>query len=301
MNFGKRTPEPEAVRIIERAIERGIVHFDTANVYEGGESERILGRAVRGRREGLVIATKAGLARAGGKPEGLSKDRLMRACEESLGRLGVEFIDLYYLHAPDPSTPISETLSAVRALLASGKIRAWGVSNYSAWQILEMLGICEREGLARPAVSQVLYNLLVRQLEIEYFQFAAKYEMPTTIYNPLAGGLLSGHYHPGDAVRSGSRFDGNRMYQRRYWSDRFRDLVEGYRKVAEAEGMTLVDLAYAWAIAQPGVHSILIGPASVAHVDAAVDACRLPVSPEARARIDGMHFEHQGTDAKYAR
>src|SRR5437868_2975832 len=168
MNFGKRTPPAVSIQIIARAEECGIVFLDTANAYNDGESERIVGRAIAGRREEFLVATKVGLARIDGKPEGLGGERVLRACDESLSRLGTEYIDVYYLHAPDPRTPIEQTLGAIATLLGAGKIRAWGVSNYASWQILEMFGHAERLGLPRPALSQVIYNLLVRQIEIEY-------------------------------------------------------------------------------------------------------------------------------------
>ena len=301
MNFGKRTPEAESVRIIERALERGLVFFDTANAYNDGESERILGRALGGRREQVFIATKVGFGRVAGKPEGLSRETVIRAAGESLARLKTDYIDLYYLHVPDYSTPIEETLDAVEELFKAGKIRRFAISNYASWQVLQMMMSCDRRGMPRPAVSQVLYNLLIRQLDIEYFKFTREFAIHTSVYNALAGGLLSGRHERSAPIPKGSRFDGNRLYRERYWTDRFFDLVGEYRDLASEEGMTIIELSYAWLAGRGGVDSVLVGPATVEQLDAAVDACSKPVSPEARAKIDAIHKSFLGTDASYTR
>ncbi len=195
MNFGKRTPEDESRKIIERAIGAGMRVLDTANAYNDGESERVVGGALErlpaATRAEVQVHTKVGFGRGANGPEGLSAAAIRRAVDGSLERLGVERIDVYYLHVPDRATPIEETLGAMAELVAAGKIAAIGVSNYASWEILEMSGICERLGVAPPAISQVLYNVLVRQIEIEYVRFALKYKVHTTVYNPLAGGLLA--------------------------------------------------------------------------------------------------------------
>jgi aryl-alcohol dehydrogenase-like predicted oxidoreductase len=298
MNFGKRTPAAEAERILARAAERGVTLLDTANVYNDGESERILGRFLRGRRDRFTVATKVGLARTGGVVEGLGREALLRAIDASLERLGTDHVDVYYLHAPDHTVPIEETLDAMDALRRSGKVGALGVSNFAAWQILEMKQLAP----PGPAISQVMYNLLVRQIEIEHAGFTRRHPLHTTVYNPLAGGLLAGLYRQtGEAPARGSRFDKNRMYQARYWSDRFFALVDEYRAVADGEGMSLVDLSYAWLAGAAHVDSILVGPGTVDHLDAALDGCARVLPEAARARIDGIHRAFQGTDASYVR
>jgi aryl-alcohol dehydrogenase-like predicted oxidoreductase len=301
MNFGKRTPADESQRIVRRALERGIRVFDTANVYNGGESERILGRALGRDRAGVVVATKVGFDRVGGKPEGLSLAALERGLAGSLERLGTDYVDVYYLHVPDPGTPIEQTLDAMKVPMDAGRVRAWGVSNYAAWQILEMRGLADARGLAHPAVSQVLYNALHRQLDIEYFAFARRFPIHTTVFNPLAGGLLTGAHHVGETPTKGSRFDDNALYRRRYWTGAMFARVEQLRTVAAAEGMSLLALAYAWVAARPDVDSILIGPASVQQLDDAFDAVGRTLSPEARARVDELGREWNGTDTSYAR
>ncbi len=301
MNFGKRTPAAEAERIVARALDQGVTVFDTANAYVDGESERILGKALRGKRDAAVIATKVGFGRVAGKPEGLAPARVRDAIDESLQRLGTDRVDLYYLHVPDRATPMEDTLVAVAEVLKSGKALAFGVSNYASWEILETIAACDRLGMPRPVVAQQLYNLLIRQLDVEYMRFAGRYALHTTIYNPLAGGLLTGRYAPGDAIASGTRFENNRLYQGRYWSPRMLDLAEGHRRIAEGAGLTLLELSYAWLARAPGVDSILVGPASVAHLDDAIAAAARSVPSEALAAIDALHRAHLGTETTYAR
>jgi aryl-alcohol dehydrogenase-like predicted oxidoreductase len=301
MNFGKRTPAPEAERITLRALERGVTVFDTANVYNDGESERILGLSLGKKRASCTVASKVGLLRVRGKVEGLSRSAIATAIDATLARLGTDHLDHYYLHAPDHAVPIDESHDAMAALVASGKVRAWGVSNYAAWQILEMNALAAARAMPPPAISQVLYNVLIRDLEIEYLPFTRKHPIHTTVYNPLAGGLLTGAHAKGADVAKGSRFDGNAMYRRRYWSDAMFARVAELEVIAKDEHLELLELAYAWVAGRPGVDSILVGPATVAHLDAALDACEKKLSASALERIDALHRAWRGTDASYAR
>ena len=261
MNFGKRTPEPEAHRIVQRALERGLVFFDTANVYVDGESERILGRALGKRRPEARIATKVGIGKMS-EPEGLSPERITGALEESLRRLGTDRVELYYFHKPDHSRPLESSLRAMEKVIKSGKAGAFGASN---------------------------------------FRFARKYGVHTTVYNPLAGGLLAGKVKRDAPPEAGSRFDRNPMYQRRYLNDRFFDLADAFARLAAEAGRSPVELAYQWVAARPGVDSILLGPGSVEHLDAAIDAVARPLPKEVIDRADELHRAFQGTDASYAR
>lgn len=306
MNFGRRTDEAESKRIMARALELGVRHFDTANAYNDGTSERIVGQALKGKRDEVVIATKCGFGRVDGRPEGLSRARLAAAIDESLQRLGTDFVDVYYLHVPDHDTPIDETLEAVADLFEKKKIRSWGVSNYAAWQILEMMHLTQEEklkqrGLPRPVIAQQLYNILLRQLDVEYFPFARRYKLHTTVYNPLAGGLLSGRHSRDGSTQKGSRFDRNRLYQGRYFTDAMFDRVDALADVAKAEGMSVLELSYAWLAGAAGVDSILLGPASVAQLDEGVTACRRGLSPEVRGVVDALYRTWMGTDTKYVR
>jgi aryl-alcohol dehydrogenase-like predicted oxidoreductase len=312
MNFGARTPAAESERIVRRALERGIRVFDTANVYNDGESERILGRALGAERDRVLVATKVGLGRVGGKAEGLSRQAIARAIDGSLQRLGTDRVDLYYLHAPDRAVPVHESVDAMLELVRAGKARAWGVSNYASWQIWEMNDLADGRGLARPpaaqpvdnprpAAAQLLYNPLHRQLEIEYFAFARRTGIHTTVYNPLAGGLLSGAHRYEEGPKKGTRFGDNAIYQRRYWTRTMFDRVEDLRPVAAAEGLTLVQLAYAWVAARPDVDSILVGPGSVAQLDDAVEAVSRSLSKDALTRLDELGRTWAGTDTNYVR
>jgi aryl-alcohol dehydrogenase-like predicted oxidoreductase len=196
---------------------------------------------------------------------------------------------------------VEDTLDAIAALLHARSVRSFGVSNYASWQILEIIQLCDRRSMPRPAVAQQIYNLLIRQLDLEYFRFAKRYGVHTTVYNPLAGGLLTGRYKSGDEVAKGSRFDGNRLYQGRYWTPRMIAHAEAFHGLARDEGIGLVELAYAWLASVSGVDSILVGPGSVAHLDAALDAIQRPLSEQARKRIDELHRAYAGTETSYAR
>lgn len=301
MNFGKRTPEAEAHKIMARALERGVTLIDSANAYVDGESERIVGRFVKGKADKVRVATKVGFGMVRGKFEGLGKATILSAADQSLSRLGLDVIDLYYLHVPDHNTLLEESLSAIAELLEKGKIRAFGVSNYASWQILEIFHHCDAHNMPRPVIAQQIYNLLIRQLDIEYARFARNYKLHTTVYNALAGGLLSGRYAPGAQVEPGSRFDKNKLYLGRYWNERQLALVADYRALAEKHGMTLLDFAYAWLAGSPVVDSILVGPATVAHLDAALDGIEKSLSDEARAAVDALHKAALGTETTYAR
>jgi aryl-alcohol dehydrogenase-like predicted oxidoreductase len=310
MNFGKRTPEAEALRILDCALERGVTFWDTANAYVNGEGERILGKALQGKRDRVLLASKVGLWRSGGttsgllqsggQAEGLSRARILAACDESLQRLQTDYLDLYFLHVPDLNTPIEESLGAMAELIRMGKIRSWGTSNYASWQMLEMIQWCDREGVQRPLLTQQIYNLNVRQLDIEYFAFAAKYRLHTSVYNPLAGGLLSGKHQFAEPP-AGSRFHGNAMYQARYWSERSFAAIADYQAVARDIGISLVTLAYAWLGTRGGVDSILIGPGSVEHLEHALKARDVRLDAETLQRLDALYHQHQGSDARYAR
>jgi aryl-alcohol dehydrogenase-like predicted oxidoreductase len=300
MNLGGRTPERESLGIVERALALGVRCFDTANMYANGASERLLGRALAGVGD-VRIATKVGLKPVRGRAEGLGPERVLAAVDESLGRLGRDRVDLLYLHAPDRSTLIDETLGAVRDLVQAGRVRHFGVSNYAAWELLELMLACDRLGLERPRVSQVVMNVAVRQVEVEYLRFAAKYGLHTTVYNPLAGGLFARDLAMDAAPPAGSRFDANPRYRRRYWSRRFFDLKAALAAAAASHGLTTLDVAYGWLAAQPGVDSLLVGPSQPDHVDAAVAAVARVLPGDLLTAVAEAQRDFDGTDASYAR
>jgi aryl-alcohol dehydrogenase-like predicted oxidoreductase len=248
------------------------------------------------------LATKVGFGLVGGRPEGLAPAAIARAIDASLERLATDRVDLYYLHVPDPRVPIEESYAAMVDLVRAGKVGQIGVSNYASWQILELIHLCDEHDWPKPAVSQVIYNVLIRQLEVEYLRFAERYRVHTTVYNALAGGILTARYaEKPEAPVAGTRFDGNALYVRRYWTERMFAHRAALSAIAAEEGMTLDVLAYAWLAGRPGVSSILLGPASVAQLDVAVDACARKLSPGALERIDALQLGFTGTDARYAR
>jgi aryl-alcohol dehydrogenase-like predicted oxidoreductase len=301
MNFGKRTSVVESERIVRAALERGVTVFDTANSYNAGESERILGRALGQDRDRVTLSTKAGLGVDPGRPEGLSPAAMRSALDASLQRLGTDYVDIYYLHVPDRKTPIEQTLDGVAELMASGRVRAWAASNYASWELLEMRSIASVRGLPPPVATQVLYNVLHRELDIEYFAYARRYPIHTMTYNALAGGLLAGRHTFEETPGKGSRFDGNAMYLRRFWTREMFARVEQVADVARSEGLTPIELAYAWLATRPGVDSVLVGPATVAHLDDALAAIGRRVSEAGRTKLDELGRTWIGSDTHYVR
>jgi aryl-alcohol dehydrogenase-like predicted oxidoreductase len=175
------------------------------------------------------------------------------------------------------------------------------VSNYASWQILEMRGFAAEIGLSPPIVAQQLYNPLIRQLDVEYFKFTARHPIHTTVYNPLAGGLLTGKHARDGSTQKGSRFDKNRLYQGRYFTETMFDRVEALAQLAAAQRMSLLELSYAWLSGAQGVDSILLGPASVAQLEEGVRACQRYLSPDIRGVVDALYRMWTGTDATYVR
>jgi aryl-alcohol dehydrogenase-like predicted oxidoreductase len=212
----------------------------------------------------------------------------------------MEHVDVYYLHAPDRKTPAGETLSAIAELIGTGKTRTWGVSNFASWRALELSTLAEHTGAPTPIVSQVLYNALVRQIEIEHLDYCREHRLHVTVYNALAGGLLSGKHAGVDSATKGSRFDDNRFYQRRYWTARLFEHVAGLREIANDAELSLVALSYGWLAARP-IDSVLVGPATLGHLDDALDGLEKPLDRAVVKRVDDLYRDFVGTDASYAR
>ena len=300
MNFGGRVSKEASQSIIAHALSRGLVHIDTSNSYGDGESERIVGASI-GKSLDVVVATKVGMARRGGRSEGLSPQAIVASVDASRKRLGRDILDILYLHAPDPETPIEATLETLVQLIDERKIGSWAVSNYAAWQVAEMLLLCEARKWPKPALSQVLYNTLVRQIELEYLPFARARGVKTVVYNPLAGGLLSGKHRSENLPNSASRFAKNTLYQKRYWSKPMFDRVTALEGIARDARRSLVALSYGFLAAREGVSGILVGPSEVSHIDDAIDAMSLPLDTSILNKIDAFESSILGTDARYAR
>lgn len=208
MNFGGPTPEDEAIRIIHAALDRGINFMDTANMYNDGESERVVGKALKqgNRRDQVILATKCFWPVGDGPNDrGLSRYHILRACEDSLRRLQTDHIDLYQMHRPDFDVPIDETLSALTDLVRQGKVCYIGCSTYPAWKVMEALMVSEQKGYARYTTEQPPYNLLDRRIENELVPLALEYNLGLLPWSPLAMGILAGRYPLDGSLPEGSR------------------------------------------------------------------------------------------------
>ena len=201
-----RTDVAEATRLVDVALEAGCNMFDTADGYSAGLSEEILGEAVKGRRDQVLIATKTGMPMGEGpNDKGTSREKIIRSCEASLKRLGTDYVDLYQLHAFDALTPIEEMLHALDALTRAGKIRYFGVSNYSGWHLMKMLSLADRSGLPRPVTHQVYYSLVAREFEWELMPLALDQRVGAVVWSPLGWGRLTGRIRRGQALPATSR------------------------------------------------------------------------------------------------
>lgn len=259
MMFGGQTEKEEAVRIIDAALDAGVTFLDTANIYTKGCSEEILGEALEGKRDRAVVATKVGgPAWEGPDGSGLGRKHVLASVEKSLERLRTDHIDIFYYHFPDHVTPFDEMIETMNELIRQGKIRFWGVSNFAAWEICEMVEHARAAGLQPPVISQSVYNLLTRGADDELIPFLKEYGIGLAPFNPLAGGLLTGK-HRREAAAEHSRFSLEQGYRMRYWKERNFDAMDILTGVAEQAGMSLLELAVRWVLSEPAVTSPIIG------------------------------------------
>jgi aryl-alcohol dehydrogenase-like predicted oxidoreductase len=281
MTFGKPVELVEAGRMIGLFLEAGGNFIDTANVYQLGAAEEMLGRALEDRRAGVVLASKV-RGKMGDAPDqsGLSKDAIFRAIDETLGRLRTDYLDLYYLHQPDYDVPIEESLEAMELLVQHGKIRYGATSNYAAWQVAQTLD-WQRGNANRPAATaQLMYNLLARGIEQEFLPMAKDYEVSVLAYNPLAGGLLTGKHSQG-SIPSGGRFDSNPMYQDRYWHARTFDAVEKLTQLAQNTGRSIISVAFAWLLHHSATDVVILGASRTEQLQQNLAACGEGPLPDA--------------------
>jgi aryl-alcohol dehydrogenase-like predicted oxidoreductase len=291
MNFGERTSEAESIPIIHAALDAGINFIDTANVYGGGKSEEVVGKALRGRRDRVVLATKVrGKVGEGPNDQGLSRKHILEACEASLRRLQTDYIDLYQAHRPEPEVPVDETLGALTDLVRAGKVRYIGCSTYPAWMVMEALAVSEREHLARYVSEQPPYNLLDRRIENELVPLALRYNLALLPWGPLAQGVLAGRYRSGEAHPPDSR--AARMPATIY-SERITArgiaLGEQFAALARAHGKTPGQLGLVWCKDQPGVTSPIFGPRTMAHLQDVLPVLEMTLSDEERAACDALN------------
>lgn len=303
MTFGHQTEEREARAIMDRAYEAGVDFFDTADAYPvpptmatAGRTEEIVGRWLAGKREQVVLATKCRFpvgARA--FQGGLSRRHILEACESSLRRLGTDWIDLYQAHAPDADTPLEETLGAMDDLVRLGKVRYIGCSNYPAWQLGLAAGASERRGWARWDSIQPRYNLLARDIEMELLPLCRELGIGVMVYNPLAGGLLTGKYKPGEAPPAGTRFalggQTGPLYRERYWQEASLAAVTRFVEHCRERGLAPAQAAIAWVLAQPGVTAAIVGASRAEQIAVTLPAAEMQLSREDLAFCEELWYQ----------
>ena len=290
-NFAKvgSTDVDGARRQIDMCLDAGVNVIDTADVYSAGASEEIVGQALAGRRDRVLLATKARMGMGDGPNDrGLSRHHLIRACEASLRRLGTDHIDLYQVHEWDGLTPLEETLAALDDLQRAGKIRYVGCSNYSGWQLMKALGISDRLGLVRFASQQVYYSLQAREVEYELMPAGLDQGVGMLVWSPLAGGLLSGKYRRGEQGPAGSRHltDWNEPPVRD--EDATYDVIEAAVEIASGRGVSAAQVSLAWLLGRPGISSLVIGARTDQQLADNLAAASLELSAEERARLDAV-------------
>ncbi len=304
MTFGGQTSEEEALRMVDYALDQGVNFFDTADTYTGGSSEKILGKALEGKRDLAVIATKVTNPK-GSWPNlsGQGRKHILTDIEESLRSLRTDYIDLYYLHHPDPSTPAEEVIETMTGLVRSGKIRYYGLSNYSTWQCCAFIHTAREMHAIAPVVTESVYNLITRGIENEMVPFLTEYKMGLTVYNPIAAGLLTGkHIH--EKPEENTRFALNYGYELRYFNEKNRAAVERLSEIAEENGMSLLELSLQWLLNQPVVDSAIIGASKFDHVvqNLSLAAEKKTLSDETLQKCDevwaslaGQYFNYHGS------
>lgn len=287
-NFGIRIDQAQTEKVVGAALDAGINFFDTADIYGGGgRSEEFLGKAIRTRRDEIIIASKFGIKLLDGADEGASRSYVLRACEASLRRLGVEHIDLYYLHQPDRSTPIEETLSALDTLVRQGKVRYIASSNFAAWEITDAEHIARSRGFERFIAAQMEWSLLERDLEREVVPACTHHQVGLVPYFPLASGLLTGKYQRNRPMPEGSRL-ANSPSLAVVANDKNFERVEKLTRFAEECGHTLLELSLSWLAGQPSVSSVLVGATKPEQVKQNVAAISWELTSGNRIEIDRL-------------
>ncbi len=276
-----------ATRQIDLCLDHGINFIDTADVYSSGLCEEILGEAIKGRRDRVLLATKARMPMGDGPNDaGLSRHHLIAECERSLRRMQVDHIDLYQVHEWDGQTPLEETMEALDTLQRSGKVRYIGVSNYTGWQLMKALGVADRHGYQRFVTQQIHYTLEAREAEYEHVPIAIDQGVGILVWSPLAGGLLSGKYRRGVEWPAGSRaltdwgeppiLDQERLY----------DIIEVLVEIGEGHGVSAAQVALAWLLQRPGVVSLIVGAKTDEQLADNLAAADLKLSDGERDRLE---------------
>ena len=288
MNFGGVTNEADSARIIHAALEAGLNFIDTANVYNQGQSEAAVGRALAGRLDKVFLATKVhGQVGEGPNEQGNSRLHILKAVEDSLRRLNTDYIDLYQIHRPDPEIPVGETLGALTDLVRAGKVRYLGCSTHPAWMVMEALAVSERLHLARYVSEQPPYNLLDRRIENELVPLALRYNLALIPWAPLAQGVLAGRYSVGAPLPADSRAArlAGGIYAERV-TPRGIDAGARFAELAREHGKTPGQLALLWCKDQPGVTSPIVGPRTLEQLQDLLPVLAMTLSPAERAGCD---------------
>lgn len=295
MTFGGRgglanvgnTGVEQARRLIGLCLERGVNLIDTADAYSQGASEEILGQVVKGHRERVLLATKVRMPMGGGPNDaGLSRKHILRACEDSLRRLEVDYIDLYQVHGWDGQTPLEETLEALDTLVRKGQVRYIGCSNYSAWHLMKALAVSERDRCQRFVSQQIHYTLQAREVEHELVPAAIDQGLGILVWSPLAGGLLSGKFRRGHQLPATSRHLTEWNEPPVHDQDKLYDIVEVAVRIGEVHGVSAAQVSLAWLLRKPGVTALVIGARDEDQLADNLAAAELSLSDEEVAQLD---------------
>ena len=290
--FGVGVDEQATATIVNHALNLGINYIDTADVYGGRLSEQFVGKALKGKRSRVFIATKFGAAlgednKGFVRKEGLgSRNYIMKAVDSSLKRLNTDYIDLYQFHLPDPTTPIEETLRALDELVRAGKVRYIGCSNVAAWELCEALWTSKMHNIVSFVSVQPRYNLLDRHIEEELVPCCQAHNIGVIPWFPLAAGFLTGKYHRGEAFKAGTRFSSNPTFYRRFATDANFDILDKLQAFASERGHSLAELAIAWLVSQPWISTVIAGVTKTEQVSANVAAARWKLTAEEMSQLD---------------
>jgi aryl-alcohol dehydrogenase-like predicted oxidoreductase len=286
-NFGGRIDAEQTRAVVHQALDAGITFFDEANIYGGnGRSEEMLGKVLGNRRHDIVLATKVGMPMGEGPySTGGSKRHIISSCEASLRRLNTDYLDLYYIHQPDPATPEQETLEAFDSLVRSGKVRYIGCSNYAGWQLADALGLSRQHGLASYICAQNQYNLLDRSIERELVPACRHFEVGIVPYFPLASGFLTGKYRPESAPPKGTRLAMTQRLANQVLTERNFAVLQRLEGFVKECGHSLLELAASWLAAQPQVASVICGATRPEQVTENVQALSWKLSEDELAEV----------------
>lgn len=291
MTFGYQCDEPTSFAIMSKAADHGVNFIDTADVYPvppsvetSGRTEEFVGNWLKGQRQRYVLATKCRM-KVGNEvnDEGLSRRHIFDAIEASLRRLKTDFIDLYQVHSPDPETPLEETMRALEDIVRQGKARYIGCSNFAAWQVALALGVSDKHGWARFDCVQPRYNLLYREIESELLPLCRDQGVGVIAYNPLAGGFLTGKYQKLGPPPEGTRFSLGKtgeLYRERYWQEAQLNAVQELKDLIQSRGKSLLQVAVAWVLAQPGITSAIVGASKPQQLDESLAAVKLTLEED---------------------